>query len=114
MLPAAKSSAQLNPVEARSTSWVRAPSSGIVSWNVKLGANVSKDQRLATLSNPIGDQEDVALAPFDGIVIGRSNLPLAHEGDALANIAAFKSVSKAEGLVEDCATTHEPDSLDDS
>jgi predicted deacylase len=112
MLPESKSGTRPNPVEARSTIWVRAPSSGIVSWNVKLGATVSKDQRLATLSNPMGDQEDVALAPIDGIVIGRSNLPLAHEGDALANIAVFKSVSKAEILVEDFATTHEPDSRD--
>ncbi|MFT4563759.1 MAG: putative deacylase, partial [Gammaproteobacteria bacterium] len=112
MLPEAKSRKKQNPVEARSTSWVRAPSSGIVSWNVKLGASVSKDQKLATLSSPLGDRDDVAKAPFDGIVIGRSNIPLAHEGDALAHIAAFKSVSKAEDLVEEFATTHEPDSLD--
>jgi predicted deacylase len=112
MLPEAKSSKTLNPVEARSTSWVRAPSSGIVSWKAKLGASVSKDQKLAVISNPIGEQEDVVTAPFDGIVIGRSNIPLAHEGDALAHIAAFKSVSKAEGLVEEFATTHEPDSRD--
>ncbi len=107
MLPPAKSSMKLNPVEARSTSWVRAPSSGIVNWNVTLGASVSTGQRLATLSNPLGDQQDEALAQFDGIVIGRSNLPLAHEGDALANIAAFRSVAKAEGLVEKFANAHD-------
>ncbi len=112
MLPEAKSSKTLNPVEARFTSWVRAPTSGIVSWKAKLGASVSKDQKLAIISNPIGEQEGVVTALFDGIVIGRSNIPLAHEGDAMAHIAAFKSVSKAEGLVEEFATTHEPDSLD--
>ncbi len=107
MLPKAKTSTQLKSVEARSMNWVRASSSGIVSWNVKLGASVSKDQRLATLSNPIGDQEDIVRAPYDGIIIGRSNLPLAHEGDALANIAEFKSVSKVEGVVEKFASSHD-------
>jgi len=107
MLPEAKTSTRINPVEARSMNWVRAPSSGIVNWNVKLGASVTKDQRLATLSSPLADQHDVVLAPYDGIVIGRTNLPLAHEGEALANIAEFKSVSKAEGLVEQFATTHD-------
>jgi hypothetical protein len=47
------------------------------------------------------------LARFDGIVIGRSNLPLAHEGDALFNIAAFHSVERAEDLVEQFAARHE-------
>lgn len=112
MLPEAKSGKQRVPVEARSTSWVRASSSGIVNWKVKLGSSVHKDQPIASLSDPMGGQDDTVYAPFDGIVIGRSNLPLAHEGDALANIAAFKSVAKAEGLVENFTSTHEPDSLD--
>jgi hypothetical protein len=49
------------------------------------------------------------LAPFDGIVIGRTNLPLAHEGDALFNVAAFRSVSKAEGLVEEFTAAYDSD-----
>jgi len=93
----------VKPVLARSTSWVRAPASGIVNTNVQLGSSVSKGQRLATISDPLGDSSDILVAPFDGIIIGRSNLPLAHEGDALFNIADFKSVSKAEDLVEEFA-----------
>ena len=108
MLPAARNISELNPVEARSTSWVRAPSSGMVNWKVKLGASVFESQPLATISQPLGDQEDTALAPFDGIVIGRSNSPLAHEGDALFNIAEFKSISKAEDIVVEFAAEHAP------
>jgi hypothetical protein len=33
-------------------------------------------------------------------------LPLAHEGDALFNVAAFKSVARAETKVEQFAAIH--------
>jgi predicted deacylase len=92
---------QVAPLLARSTSWVRAPASGIFNTDVQLGSSVTKGQRLATINDPLGHTSEVMIAPFDGIVIGRNNLPLAHEGDALFNIAEFKSVSKAEGLVEE-------------
>ena len=104
MLPAKKAAKRpVKPVLARSTSWVRAPASGIFNTDVKLGSSVSKGQRLATISDPLGGSSDILVAPFDGIIIGRSNLPLAHEGDALFNIADFKSVSKVEDLVEEFA-----------
>ncbi len=112
MLPKAKQRG--NPrkpkaVLARSTRWVRAPDSGIVSGKVSLGSSVSKGQRLAIVSDPLGDDEVVLEAPFDGIVIGRTNLPLAHEGDALFHIAAFESMPEVEGVVEEFAATHDTD-----
>lgn len=107
MLPPRKGSKQISPVIAKSTSWVRAPSSGIVGGKVPLGSSVAKDQTLAVISDPLGDEEQVVAAPFDGIVIGRTNLPLAHEGDALFNLAAFKDVSVAEDRVETFSVVHE-------
>jgi len=112
MLPEARRPKRVEPVLARSTSWVRAPSSGIVNDKVKLGSSVRKGQRLASISDPLGDEEEDAIAPFDGIVIGRSNLPLAHEGDALFNLAAFESVTKAGDLVEEFAASHDPEPRD--
>lgn len=112
MLPEARRPKRVEPVLARSTSWVRAPSSGIVNDKVKLGSSVRKGQRLASISDPLGDEEEDAIAPFDGIVIGRSNLPLAHEGDALFNLAAFESVAKAGDLVEEFAASHDPEPRD--
>jgi predicted deacylase len=108
MLPDNHRSKPLVPVEARSTSWVRAPSSGIVSRMVNLGATVACDDHLATIGDPLGENSDEVLAPFDGIVIGRSNLPLAHEGDALFHIAAFKSIAAAESRVEDFVASNDP------
>ncbi len=95
------------PVVASSTSWIRAPASGIVSSKVPLGASVRKGQSLAIVSDPLGTSEEPVTARFDGIVIGRANLPLAHEGDALFNVAAFHSVERAEDLVEQFAARHE-------
>jgi len=64
---------------------------------------------LATISDPLGDEQEEVIAPFDGIVIGRSNLPLAHEGDALFHLSSFKDVPKAGDVVETFASTHQID-----
>lgn len=108
MLPPLKRKA-VNPViTARATSWVRAPTSGIVSFAVALGTRVKENDRLALISDPLGELEENVCAPFDGIVIGSSRLPLAHEGDALFHLADFRSVGRAEGIVEEFAATHDP------
>lgn len=108
MLPPSKSkrSKRIEPVIAASTTWLRAPASGIVSRKALLGARVVEGQQLAIVGDPLGEAQEKVIAPFDGIVIGRSNLPLAHEGDALFNVAAFKSVSRAETKVEQFAAFH--------
>ncbi len=111
MLPPAKKTSKTklpNPVIAASTSWVRAPDSGVVSRKVKLGSSVREGQRLAIVSDPLGDKECEVIAPFDGIVIGRTNLPLALEGEALFNIAAFKSVARVADKVETFTAKHSP------
>ena len=112
MLSASKQSKPVTPIVARSTQWVRAAASGIVSGKVKLGGTVKKGQRLATISDPLGDDEENVVAPFDGIVIGRTNLPLAHEGDALFNLSSFADVPKAADVVETFASTHQDPPVD--
>ena len=107
MLPKNKRPKSATPVMAQSTSWVRAPTSGIVGGHAALGSSVEGGQSLATISDPLGDELTEVFAPFDGIVIGRSNLPLVHEGDALINLAAFKNVAAAERRVETFSVQHE-------
>jgi predicted deacylase len=108
MLPPGKPRATNHAVIARATSWVRAPSSGIVTAAVALGRRVKENEALALISDPLGDREEAVRAPFDGIVIGCSRLPLAHEGDALFHLAGFRSVGRAEDAVEEFATIHDP------
>ena len=106
MLPLSKKTRPVSPVLADSTSWVRAPESGIVVPRVELGSRVMMGQLLAVIGDPVSNKEVQVKAPFDGIIIGQSKLPLAHEGDALFNVAAFKSVSRAENRVEEFAAVH--------
>ncbi len=106
MLPPVKLKSQVEPVVAASTRWVRAPASGIISRDVKLGSRVVEGEQLAIVGDPLGEAQEEVIAPYDGIVIGRNNLPLAHEGDALFNVAAFKSVSRAETKVEQFTAIH--------
>jgi predicted deacylase len=106
MLPQNSAAKPTAPVIADATSWVRAPASGIVSSKVDLGTRVVEGQALAVIGDPLGEAETRVIAPFDGIVIGRNNLPLAHEGDALFHVASFKSVAQAETKVEEFAAKH--------
>ena len=106
MLPLSRKTRPVSPVLADSTSWVRAPESGIVIPRVELGSRVTEGDVLAVIGDPVSDEEALVEAPFDGIIIGQSKLPLAHEGDALFNVAAFKSVSRAENRVEEFAAVH--------
>ena len=87
MLPPLKSAAPAHePLIVRSTRWVRAPGSGVVRIIRSVGVRVRAGQILAIISDPLGESETKIEAPSDGVVIGRTNLPLVHEGDALFNI----------------------------
>jgi len=109
MLPKSRRKKTPSPLLARSTSWVRAPVSGIIGAKSILGSSVTEGHPLAIISDPLGGSEEAVLAPFDGIVIGRNNLPMAHEGDALFHVAAFRSVSRAEDRVEQFVAEHNAD-----
>lgn len=99
---------RVEPIVAKSSRWVRAPISGIVRAMVRLGQRVTKGQRLAVVSDPLGDTQEYALATHSGIVIGQSKLPLAHEGDALFNVAAFERVTDAEEAIEEFVANLHP------
>ena len=88
MLPKKIREKKHSPVVVKSTSWVRAKKSGIVHSAVPLGTVVKKNQTMACIIDPIGDNEEKLLAPFEGIVIGSQSLPLVHKGDALFHLAS--------------------------
>ena len=79
---------------ARSSSWVRAPRSGIHIAHQKLGKVVKKGEMLGEISNPFGDHKTVVKAHESGVIIGMSMLPLANKGDALFHIASEKKGEK--------------------
>lgn len=111
MLPAlrSKSAKKIEPVVARSSSWVRAPDSGMLRAMVPLGSRVKKDTLLGMVADPFGETETAVTSAYNGIVIGRTNLPLVNEGDALFHIARFERVIEAAHKVDEFNEEHSPE-----
>jgi predicted deacylase len=86
-------------VIARSTTWLRAPSGGILRTLLPLGSHVRKGEVLGVVSDPFGEREITLEAPTHGIVIGCLNLPLVNEGDAVFHIARFGRLREAAARV---------------
>lgn len=80
------------PFIANDSAWVRANSSGIVRNLKKLGDRVRKGDALAEIGGPFGDVLDTVIANKAGIIIGKQNIPLAQEGDAMFHIAFFEEL----------------------
>jgi predicted deacylase len=98
MLPPRKSRKQdITPAVLRSSTWVRAPQSGVLRAIVQLGKPVRIGTLLGLISDPFGRNEVEVKAHAEGIMIGRTNLPLVHEGDALFHIGRLEG-TKAHAL----------------
>lgn len=100
MLNKQKSKATFSPRIVKSNFWIRAPQSGILRLTVKLGACVNKDDTLGFVADPYGGNQTRICAPNTGIIIGRTNLPLVHEGDALIHLARFQNTDFASEAVD--------------
>lgn len=80
--------------------WLRAPGAGMASFRAALGETVGAGQVLATVSDPFGETEVELHAPRAGIVVGRAELPLVHEGDALYHIAELPAAEEDETVLD--------------
>ncbi len=96
MLPQLKKRSTRPAALLRSSMWVRAPKSGILRAQVKLGSMVTKGEQLGVISDPTGQMEATINAPSDGIIIGRTNIPLIYEGEALFHIGHTRQTSLLE------------------
>ncbi len=74
-------------VFATRSKWIRAPQSGVLYLDVELGGRVAAGGRVGRISDPLGEAGVEVVAPFSGIVIGRTNNPLVHRGDAVIHLA---------------------------
>lgn len=78
------------PFVARSGRWTRSPESGRLRLDVALGARVKKGDILGFIDDPKEGFVCEIRAANNGIVIGRLELPIVHEGDAVYHVARFK------------------------
>jgi len=107
--PSRASKPRKPPLICDQTYWVRAPESGMLRTLVPLGAKVEKDQPLAMISDPLGSTETEVLAPYAGVVIGRTNLPPAYAGTALFHIARYGTKNRVvEKQVEQFQEEYDP------
>ncbi|MBI3113121.1 MAG: succinylglutamate desuccinylase/aspartoacylase family protein [Rhodospirillales bacterium] len=74
------------PLWIRSSSWERAPISGVFRATTEVGAVVTRGKQLAVISDPFGDNEVTVKARSDGVIVGRAMLPVVNEGDALFHL----------------------------
>ena len=88
------------PIVARSSQWIRSTESGIIRTIKALGDTVKEDEVIAYVDEPLGDESFEIKAIFDGVIIGKSEIPLIQEGDAIFHIAKLKDLEQAEDKIE--------------
>jgi predicted deacylase len=96
MLPASRSRASRPSAVLRSSSWQRAPRSGILRAQKRLGELIDKGDTLGVVADPDGNGEVTIESPYDGVLIGRTNLPLVFEGEAVFHIGRTRQTSLLE------------------
>lgn len=113
MMPRIKRKKSAEPVMARSSKWIRAASSGLLKTFRPLGSRVKQNDLLALVDDPMGDNQTEITAPFSGIIIGRTEIPLVHEGEAVFHIARFEDLGEAEERFDSFqAVDNEPIEID--
>ncbi|GAB1623904.1 succinylglutamate desuccinylase/aspartoacylase family protein [Agarivorans albus] len=89
MVKKRRSTKKTSPYIAYNSAWLRASASGIVSETTQLGDLVEAGDILAEINSPFGELISKVKAKRSGIVIGKQNIPLVQEGDAMYHLAYF-------------------------
>ena len=78
------------PVIAYNSGWIRANASGFVKHKFELGDQVNKNQVIAEIGSPYGEIIESVHSKYNGIIVGKQNIPLVQEGEAMYHVAYFK------------------------
>jgi len=76
--------------QVRESRWVRARAGGILDLKVELGQPVSRGEEISLNTNPFGRERSALKAPHSGVVLGLTQLPLVHPGDAICHLARLE------------------------
>ncbi len=88
------------PVICRRSTWYRAPAGGLLRTYRGIGDLVEPGTVLGAVSDPFGVAELEIIGQSNGIIVGRSNMPVVNEGDALFHVAETPKVWHAEAAME--------------
>ena len=95
-----RKSVKKSPIITKTSKWIRASESGMLRTIRALGETVEKNQLIAYIDEPLDDKSYAIYAPFDGVIIGKSEIPLVQEGDAIFHIAGLKNLELADDKLE--------------
>ncbi|MEZ6061352.1 MAG: succinylglutamate desuccinylase/aspartoacylase family protein [Planctomycetaceae bacterium] len=73
-------------VVIRDARWVRAENSGFLQFHVKPGEVIREGQAIATNTNLLGREQNLLVAPFDGVIIGMATLPCVSPGEPVCHV----------------------------
>ncbi len=82
-------------VHSSASTWLRAPEGGILHSVRRIGDRVGINEPVGVISDPLGSSQVAVVAEEDGIIIGRTNLPIVNRGDALFHVARVSSKARA-------------------
>ena len=85
-------------VHTSSSTWLRAPEGGILRSLRRAGDRVAKAEEIGVVTGPLGETPVAVISEDDGIIIGRTHLPIVNRGDALFHVARLKP--KAKSLIQ--------------
>ena len=75
------------PIVLKESKWLRAPNSGMFRVLIQNGAEVTKGDLIAVVTDPYGNFEKKIKAPSDGFVICVNLSPIVFKGDAIVHLA---------------------------
>ncbi|WP_084272152.1 MULTISPECIES: succinylglutamate desuccinylase/aspartoacylase family protein [Thalassospira] len=91
--------------------WLRAPAGGILRTFKLAGDFVHAGDVVAAVSDPFGQRDEDIFAREDGLIIGRTNLPIVNQGDALFHVASIKRPSEVQERMDAIETHLQSDPL---
>lgn len=82
-------------VHSSSSTWTRAPEGGILHSVRQVGDKVGRREPIGIITDPLGLVRVPVFAEDDGVIIGKTNLPIVNRGDALFHVARIKAKASA-------------------
>ncbi|SEP96133.1 succinylglutamate desuccinylase/aspartoacylase family protein [Thalassovita taeanensis] len=104
---------QVKPIRCNRSTWERAPAGGLLRTYRNIGDIVEEGALLGVLSDPFGEIETDVIATTGGIIVGRTNLPVVNEGDALFHVAQLPNLELAGQKMDAMSEQLEADPLFD-
>jgi predicted deacylase len=96
MLPRTAPTRETKPLIAQSSGWTRAEASGTFSLIRDIGDLVQEGEHVGTLTAPLGEVITPVVSKDTGLLIGKTQLPLVYEGEALFHVARVNKLKTAE------------------